>query len=82
MAAAFKILACCAKNLLLLDLGMALGFATIVIPALSGQQPDRYPNEAIHFTPELASWFGTIMVFKMSRYVYYICVNNQEVYYF
>lgn len=55
-----QILACSAKNLLMVDLGLALGFSTIAIPVLLGLQSDRYPNETMHFTAEEASWFGSL----------------------
>lgn len=45
-----------AKNLLLLDLGMAIAFPTIAIPVLRGLQPD--PNEVIHMTAEQSTWVG------------------------
>lgn len=52
-----QILASTAKNFLLLDLGMAVAFPTIVIPALRGIK-NRAPDEFLHFTPQQASWFG------------------------
>lgn len=52
-----QILASTAKNFLLLDLGMAVAFPTIVIPALRGLK-NRAPDEFLHFTPAQASWFG------------------------
>lgn len=55
-----QILACSAKNLLMIDLGLALGFSTVSIPVLLGLQPDRYPNETMHFSAEEASWFGSL----------------------
>lgn len=55
---AIQILASTAKNLLLIDIGLAIAFPTIVIPALRGMQPDKYPNETIHFTAEQAVWYG------------------------
>ncbi|XP_035776350.1 facilitated trehalose transporter Tret1-like [Anopheles albimanus] len=54
-----QILASTAKNFLLLDLGMAVAFPTIVIPALRGIK-NRSPDEFLHFTPQQASWFGSI----------------------
>uniref|UniRef100_A0A182JVE9 Major facilitator superfamily (MFS) profile domain-containing protein n=1 Tax=Anopheles christyi TaxID=43041 RepID=A0A182JVE9_9DIPT len=54
-----QILASTAKNFLLLDLGMAVAFPTIVIPALRGIK-NRAPDEFLHFTPQQASWFGSI----------------------
>lgn len=55
-----QIIASTGKNLLLIDLGLAVAFPTIVIPALRGLQPDRNPNEALHFTVAQASWFGSL----------------------
>lgn len=52
-----QILASTAKNLLLLDLGMAVSFPTIVIPALRGLK--AHDNQDIlSFTDVQASWFG------------------------
>lgn len=52
-----QILASTAKNLLLLDLGMAVSFPTIVIPALRGLK--AHDNQDIlSFTDSQASWFG------------------------
>lgn len=53
-----QILASSAKNLLLIDIGLAIAFPTIVIPALRGLQPDKYPHESIQFTAEQATWYG------------------------
>lgn len=44
----------------MVGLGAALGFSTILIPILLGLQPERYPNETMHFTAEEASWFGSL----------------------
>lgn len=52
-----QILASTAKNLLLLDLGMAVSFPTIVIPALRGLKPHDN-NDILQFTDSQASWFG------------------------
>lgn len=53
-----QVLATMAKNLLVLDIGMSLSFVTIVLPALRGLNPDKYPNERIQFTDEESTWFG------------------------
>lgn len=45
-----QILASSAKNLLLLDLGMAISFPTIVIPALRGLK-SHDNNDILSFTP-------------------------------
>ena len=47
-----QILASSAKNLLLLDLGMAVSFPTIVIPALRGLK-EHDNNDILSFTPEV-----------------------------
>lgn len=49
-----QILAVCVKNVLLLGFGMTLGFPTILIPSLSGSDPD----EAISLGQEAISWIG------------------------
>lgn len=41
----FQIIASMAKNLLMLDLGLAVSFSTIVIPALTGDDVVHNPNE-------------------------------------
>lgn len=56
-----QVLACSAKNMLMLDLGLALGFSTVCIPVLLGLQSDRYPDEKLRFDAEQASWFGSIV---------------------
>lgn len=52
-----QILASTAKNLLLLDLGMAVSFPTIVIPALKGLKAHDN-SDFLTFTDTQASWFG------------------------
>ena len=52
-----QILASTAKNFLLLDLGMAVAFPTIVIPALRGLK-NVDMNETLSFSNTQASWFG------------------------
>lgn len=52
-----QVLASTAKNLLLLDLGMAVSFPTIVIPALRGLKAHDN-NDFLTFTDSQASWFG------------------------
>lgn len=54
-------LASTGKNLLLFNLGLAVAFPTILIPALRGLQPERYaPSDALHFSVAQASWFGSL----------------------
>lgn len=56
-----QILASMAKNLLILDLGLAGAFPTIAIPALSGlKASDGVHEEPFKFTEVQASWFGSI----------------------
>jgi MFS family permease len=54
-----QILASTAKNLLLLDLGMAVSFPTIVIPALKGLKAHDN-QDFLSFTDSQASWFASI----------------------
>lgn len=56
-----QILACIAKSLILVDIGLALGFPTIVIPALSLAQQSRPSAEVLHFDESQASWFGSVI---------------------
>lgn len=56
-----QVIACSVKNLLLIDLGLAVGFSTIVIPVLSGLQADRNPNETLRFDAVQMSWFGSMV---------------------
>lgn len=52
-----QILASGAKNLLILDLAMAMSFPTIAIPYLTGEKED---NDDLRFTHFQASWFASI----------------------
>lgn len=52
VSSVLQIAAASAQNLTLLDLGMAISFSTILIPALLGAEGD------LSFTKEQASWFG------------------------
>lgn len=58
---ASQFLACMPKNLLLIDLGLALGFSTIIIPVLRNMQPERNPDELLRFSAEQSSWFGSLL---------------------
>lgn len=50
------------KNLLLIDLGLACAFSTIVIPVLRGAQPERAdPLDPLRFTAAQSSWFGGVV---------------------
>lgn len=55
-----QILASSAKNLLLIDLGLAIAFPTIVIPALRGLQNEKNPDEFLEFSAVQASWYGRL----------------------
>lgn len=57
-------LACAAKNLLILDLAMAISVPTIVIPALTGVR-NRDADEFLSLNPFQASWFGKFDVFRL-----------------
>ncbi|XP_059619605.1 facilitated trehalose transporter Tret1-like [Phlebotomus argentipes] len=54
-----QILATTAKNLLVIDIGLTTTFPTIAIPPLLGTV-DVQEEEIFHFTPEEASWFGSL----------------------
>ncbi|XP_055716571.1 facilitated trehalose transporter Tret1-like [Phlebotomus papatasi] len=54
-----QILASTAKNLLILDIGLAVAFPTIAIPPLLGTVEGQ-EDEVFHFTAEEASWFGSL----------------------
>ncbi|KAG5870730.1 hypothetical protein JTB14_028116 [Gonioctena quinquepunctata] len=56
-----QVIAVSVKNTVLLSYGLTLGFTTILIPALS----EDNPSEKIHFGQEALSWIGSIN---------YICV--------
>lgn len=60
-----QILASTAKNLLLLDLGMAVAFPTIVIPALKGLKAHDN-NDFLTLTDAQASWFGKKRLYSSS----------------
>lgn len=55
------------KNFLLLDLGLSIAIPTIIIPALTGLNPEANPNEQIHVTAVQASWLGTFDVFLLPK---------------
>lgn len=56
----FQILASSAKNLIIIDFGMAIAFPTIVIPVLRGLQADRNPEEFLFLSDEQVSWYGKL----------------------
>lgn len=53
-----QILACVAKSLILVDIGLALGFPTTLISALTTKE--TLPGE-LHFTSDQASWFASLI---------------------
>lgn len=53
-----QLIASTIKNFLIFDLGLALGFPTIVIPSLTGITKNADSPETIYFSHEQASWFG------------------------
>lgn len=55
-----QILASTAKNFLLLDLGLAAAFPTIIIPALTKISSNLDATETLTLTPIQASWLGSI----------------------
>lgn len=56
-----QILASMAKNLLILDLGLAGAFPTVAIPALTGLKVyEESANDPLRFNEVQASWFGSI----------------------
>ncbi|XP_055691194.1 facilitated trehalose transporter Tret1-like [Lutzomyia longipalpis] len=54
-----QILATTAKNLLMIQVGLSATFPTIAIPPLVGTI-ESTEEEIFHFTPEEASWFGSL----------------------
>lgn len=53
-----QLIASTIKNFLIFDLGLALGFPTIVIPYLTGITQNSGNPETLYFSHEQASWFG------------------------
>lgn len=51
-----QVLACVAKSLILVDIGLALGFPTTLISALSASD-----NGFLHFDPDQSSWFASLL---------------------
>lgn len=55
-----QILACVAKSLILVDIGLALGYTTVLISALStGSSGD------VQFTKDEASWFASLLYISL-----------------
>lgn len=55
-----QVLACSAKNLLIVEFGLAISFSTVLISALSGLNPTLNPNEILSITPEQSTWIASI----------------------
>lgn len=53
-----QVLACFAKNLLLVQMGFTLAFPTILIAALTGHNSELNPNETMQSTPSQSTWIG------------------------
>lgn len=56
-----KVLASSTKNLLVLNVGFAIGLPTVLIPALSGLNPLANPDESLKITNAEASWIGKLI---------------------
>lgn len=54
----FQVVAAFIKNLLMLDFGLSQAIITIIIPALSGFDKEKYPDEMVQTTESEASWLG------------------------
>lgn len=54
----FQVLACFAKNMLLLNFALGTNLSTIIISALKGLNQKNNPNETISISPEEESWIG------------------------
>lgn len=58
-----KAVATSVKNLLILDLALALVIPGIIIPALTGIPNQHNLNEPLKLTPSQASWLGIYFLF-------------------
>lgn len=57
-----QILACLAKSLILVDIGLALGFPTTLISALATTDPpDPDTPPQLHFDEDQSSWFASLI---------------------
>lgn len=54
-----QVLACVAKSLILVDIGLALGFPTTLISALSSSNPDQ--DDELRFDKDQSSWFASLI---------------------
>lgn len=60
-----QVIACSAKNLLIVEFGLTLSFSTILISALSGLNPTLNPNETLSITPDQSVWIASMtMIFQ------------------
>lgn len=64
-----QILACIAKSLILVDIGLALGFSTIAIAALQTDDDRDNPvaddERTLRFDKDQASWFASLLYISM-----------------
>lgn len=60
-----QIIASTGKNLLIIDVGLMFAMPTIVIPALRGLQPERYPDETLSLSASQATWFASMALFMV-----------------
>lgn len=54
-----QVLACVAKSLILVDIGLSLGFPTTLISALSSSSPDD--DDKLRFDKDQSSWFASLI---------------------
>lgn len=54
----FQVIASMAKNALMFDLGLAASYSAIAIPALTGNDLVKNPNEFLRITEYQVSWLG------------------------
>lgn len=53
-----QVLACIAKNLLIINMGLAMSIPTLVIPSLKGLKAHDN-SDILTLTDDQASWYGT-----------------------
>lgn len=72
-----QVVASLAKNLLMLDLGLATSYSTIAIPALTGRDPLKNAEEFLHITEDQVSWLGMCRdrALTIIQYLYSIYCN-------
>lgn len=64
-----QILAVMVKNTVLLELGMTIGFSTILIPSVSGSEA----NDVFSLTQGEVSWISKYGAYKWSTYEFEFC---------